>query len=280
MKTILKIIFITSVLSFGNNRVFAQIKFKLDYQAEKKTYIFSVIPDQTYVFPKNIVGSIQVTFKVLRGSDFMLGGITTLLPETNWMRNNAFEEDDISNQYNYYTFGVEPLGRKLLLAKDQEIALFSFKNVSNADVKVELISKDDEVLKKAEKKLHIDIANNLAITSSTSVINACSGNIEPKQLNNSEFPAALFIEQVFPNPSTDQVKVSWANNLITPHESLNLLVIDPMTSLTVITKPISVQKGKQQTDIDIRSLITGNYILKIETNNRIVSKSHRLSVVK
>ncbi len=104
------------------------ISYELELDAEGN-YIVSLIPDTTWSFPRNIVGTAQVTIKVPTGG-FLAGDITELIPGVVFSktgRDNSPAEDTSSD---YLSFGLRSQGTsRITFEKGVKVGLFSFKNI-------------------------------------------------------------------------------------------------------------------------------------------------------
>jgi hypothetical protein len=125
---------------------FSQIRMKLTKELDNKTYKVSMISEKDYDFPKEILGSIQLTLKVKSTESVQLNSINSQIEGVEWMRNNILEGLTITKGYNYYSFGTHPIGDKVKLSKNGEQVLFTFQYVGNSTSTIELIDNNDNVL--------------------------------------------------------------------------------------------------------------------------------------
>jgi hypothetical protein len=66
------------IFCFGGISTHAQVKFKLTRQEDRKTYIVSMISEETYEGNQNITGTAQVTLRIEGTADFLIREITSL----------------------------------------------------------------------------------------------------------------------------------------------------------------------------------------------------------
>ncbi len=91
-------------------------------------YIVSLIPDTTWVFPFNIVGTAQVTIKVPTGG-FIVGDITNLIDGVSFAKGSRDNSPTEDPNFDYLSFGLSSQGTtRIPFQKGQKVNLFSFKN--------------------------------------------------------------------------------------------------------------------------------------------------------
>lgn len=258
----------------------SQIKAKLTKLKESKSYMVSIIPERDYLFPNEIVGSIQLTLKVPQSNTFILGTLVSQIEETEWLRNNVLEGyKDFKN--NYYTIGTEPLGSKVKLHKGEEVKLFSFYYSGDENLKLEMMDNTDEALPIVENKLSLDMYNNISIHKRNNIKNDYSGNITAEKSLAESDKSEVWIEGVYPNPASDKIKVIWYN-YYSESEKLKINVTDILGKEIKVSDQSFVGKyGKNENELNISSLIEGSYYISIKNEaNKVFTNNTKLIISK
>lgn len=255
----------------------AQVKMQLTQQSDKKTYLVSLLPERTYDFPNEMVGSVQLTLKVPKGNDFILSNITTQIEDVEWMRNNTLENEPLTKNYNYYSLGVLPLGSKVRLEKNKPLPLFTFQNSGSKTVKIELMDNNDEILPIVEKRFSLDMENNVSIHKRNMVINGYAGNVNlnTEVISNEN---GIIIDQVFPNPSKDIIKIKWTNALLDIND-VKIMIVDN-NGIALKTQNAEASIGENNNEINVGDLNEGTYLLQIRNTQKNITKSHKVFVIK
>ena len=280
MKTILKYSSIIFLWIAFSSEIQAQIRFKLSKQGGDKTYVVSLIPDKTYSYPNNIIGTAQITIKVHSKDDFVLSTLKSFNVEEHWMRSSLVRNPILASEYDYYSFGLQTIGsRNYSLIAGKETELFSFENFGNDDVEISLIDTED-IMATSVRKTHINLGNQISVLGiDGGSINAYIGNYS----GSTDSPITekqLLISHIYPNPATDKMAVEWINKMPANNEDTELVILDSTTGIVVKSEKISSNVyGKNRVDLMVNTITTGNYLLKIQ-NRLFSSGSIHFSVIK
>lgn len=278
MKTIYQYSTIMLLLMILSSEMRAQIRFKLTKQADNKTYVASVIPDNTYSYPNNIIGTAQMTFKIHSKADFVISNLKSFNDEEKWVQNSIVKNPLLASEYDYYSYGLETMGsRNYSLVAGKETALFSFENLGNDDDGIILIDNTD-IMAKSVQKTHINLGNQISILGiDGGLSNAYTGNYS----GTGDSPISgkpLLIRNIFPNPATDKIAVEWINNMQANSEETEFVILDSSTGIVVKSEKISSNfHGKNKMELMINTINSGNYLLKIQ-NNLLSSESVHFSI--
>jgi len=104
------------------------IFYELELDADGN-YIVSLIPDTTWNFPLNIVGTAQVTVKVPTGG-FLVGDITEIIPGLVFGKTGRDNSPIEDPNFDYLSFGLRSQGTsRITFQKGEKVGLFSFQNI-------------------------------------------------------------------------------------------------------------------------------------------------------
>lgn len=280
MKTILKY---SSIIFFGvilSSEIQAQIRFKLVKQADNKTYVFSLIPDKTYLYPNNIIGTAQITFKVHSKDDFVMSNLKTFNDEERWMKNSIVKNPILASEYDYYSFGLETMGsRNYSLVAGKETQAFSFENLGSNQVEISLIDNAD-IMVTSVRKTHINLGNQINVLGiEGGLVNGYLGNYTGAD-DSPTVEKSLWISQVYPNPSTDKMMVEWVNHCQAKDDDTEFIILDSTTGRVVKTEKVLANAyGKNSMELIINTINSGSYLLKIQ-NKSLSSASIHFSVIR
>lgn len=265
---------------FMHHQGLSQVRMKLTKQLDNKTYQVSMVSEKDYEFPKEILGSVQLTLKVKSTEPVQLNGLNSQIDGVEWMRNNVLEGSALTKGYNYYSFGTHPIGDKVKLSKNGEQALFTFQYEGNSASTIEIIDNNDQVLPAVESKLNLDMYNNIAIHKRNAIQNDYVGNLSMTDLiaTGEKELSQITIDNAYPNPAQDKVTIKWSNYSVieTP---LRMRIVD-LSGKEVKSEKVSSIQGSNSTEINVNDLIEGSYLLQLSNEEKAVSKSHKIVVVK
>ena len=260
----------------------AQVRFKLTRQADFQTYIVSMVSEKTYQGSQNITGTAQVTLKVGATNNFSIRELTSLQSEISWVNNATISKNALAPEYNYISIGMQTMGHKVFnYKKGEEILLFTFKNVGDIKAEVSLLNNEQDIMAQSVQKTKYNIKNYISIIG-FGYGNAYSGNIEPVQiLPEDAMKTYLHIQNLYPNPATDKVIISWENRLADTDDikKLEILIFD-MTGLEKIRKSVSSSYGKQSQEIILPEFKAGTYFVKLQRDEKYSTQAYKFIVFK
>jgi Secretion system C-terminal sorting domain len=258
----------------------AQVKFKVTRSSENmKTYVVSMIPQESLQSSKSITGTMQVTVKVKSENGFVLNKITSLNPEISWDNGSILKSPDGARDYDYISFSLQNMGTKALTFKDGvEVPLFTFQNDGQqADAAVELIDNENDALVKNSHN-DFNVQNHVSILGFGHK-NAYTGNAFDAT-GIEQIAQKLRIQKVFPNPAVDKTSIVWENLLDEKAGDLFLTVLDSRNSRELIRKKVSMGTGQFTLDLDLSDLNEGSYLVHIEKDGLRIGTAQKLMVVK
>ena len=263
-----KLIIAVALLGFISKGT-AQVKFQLSLMADKKTYIVSMIPTETWVYPKNMTSTAQVTLRVPSSARFTAGSITSLQAGVRWLDNAYVERPAADPNYNYVSFALLTLGTgNIPYRAGVETPLFSFRNIQNECVgKIELV--DNSSHKIAEiTAAGFNVKNHIATLASkgksafSGTINTiadCSATTNILESNNIVNTLAAY-----PIPAAHILTIEWSNNMKEVAQSLSLVVVDVLGKEVFTEKldPLSKNGQLQKFDLNVSAWSEGLYMFR------------------
>jgi hypothetical protein len=210
-----------------------QVSFQLSLMPDRKTYLVSMTPTQTWVFPKNITGTAQITVRIPANVRFTAGSITSLQQGVKWLDNARIERPAADRSHDYVSFSLTSMATKAIpYQANVETPLFTFTNIQNDCVgKVELVDNADPVTQNViaegfNVKNHISVLAMhgeayAATATQGSRVADCSTTTNAQDLNN-----GLYVQTVYPTPATDLVTIEWANDQASKAQNTTLIVTD------------------------------------------------------
>lgn len=269
------------VLCLCNVSTYAQVKFKLTRQEDRQTYIVSMVSEETYEGNQNITGTAQVTLKVEGTTNFLIREIMPLQPETNWVNNANITKPALAPEYTYLSFGMQTMAHnQFKYKKDQEILLFSFKNIGDVKAKVSLINNDQDIMALSANTTKYNLKNYISILGHGPG-NAYISNIEPVPMSpENAVKTYLQIQNLYPNPAFDKVVITWNNQLEDAEaiKSLDILIFDT-SGLEKIRKSVTTSYGKQSQEIELSTLKSGAYFFKLQRDDKYGTTTQKLMVI-
>jgi hypothetical protein len=275
-----KILFILIVLCISFLSTHAQVNFKLTRQVDRQTYIVSMVSEQTYEGNQNITGTAQVTLKIGQASDFLIREVTSLQPQTNWVHNATITKHPLSPDYIYVSFGMQTMAHNQFKYKNgEEIFLFSFRNDGDTKANVSLLNNEQDIMAQSSQKTKYNIKNYVSILGHGPG-NAYLKNVEAVVMSPEDaMRTYMKIQNLYPNPASDKVIISWDNQLEDAErvQTLDLLIFN-IAGLQVMRKPVSTNYGKQSQEIEFNSLKPGAYFFKLQRDEKYSTNTQKLMV--
>ena len=277
MSKILLICFATCVCSISME---AQVKFKVTRQADFQTYTVSMVSEKTYEGTQNITGTAQVTLKVGATNNFNIQELTSLQSGTSWVNNATISNNALAPEFTYVSFGMQTMAHNVFkYKKGEEILLFTFKNVGDIRAEVSLLNNERDIMAQSTQKTKYNIKNYISIIG-FGYGNAYLENIESTQmLPEDAMKTYIEIQNLYPNPTTDKLIISWENRLDDTEDikKLEILIFD-ITGVEKMRKPVSSSYGKQSQEIMLPELKSGIYYIKLQRDEKYSTQVHKFVV--
>ncbi|MEM1122736.1 MAG: T9SS type A sorting domain-containing protein [Bacteroidota bacterium] len=145
------------VLLFLQIGLFAQINFSVEPQADGKTYVVKLKPQQSYDPRMSITNTAQVSFVVPTGG-FEVGEILNF--KGTWENSNNVVAPANNPKKDYIVFNLVGHISDLTYEEGQEVALFSFENTGKKMEGLRFVGKNDVKIIKANQ---INIGNQISV---------------------------------------------------------------------------------------------------------------------
>lgn len=242
------------------NSINGQIWFKLDILEDGETYQVSLISDVTWTLPNNITSTGQITLKAptleLELTDFQ-----SLNSNLIWEYNSRYNSPSESNDFDYFSFGLESSNRNFEYEAGEEIPLISFKNANGCADFVSLLDNDLDPYIYSKSK-EVNIGNQLTVVGARG--NAFLGVKGEKMVRCKKqvIQKEKFVREhhLYPNPAHDNLTLEfdWKNN-----KANNIVYIRDNSGKTVIAEKAIVEKGFNNFSFDISNLSGGIYNVEI-----------------
>lgn len=246
----------------------AQVKFQIALMPDKKTYLVSMKPDQTWVYPNNITSTAQVTLRIPANAKFTAGNITSLQTGTRWLDNAYVERPAADSNSTYVSFALVSLGVPLPYVSGVETPLFSFKNLQNGCVgRVELIDNNSSTIAQITAQ-GFNIKNHIATFGSkgrsaflgiNEAVTDCSTATSAKEMDKT-----LQILSVYPIPAADRVTIEWQNVLNATAQNTVFVVTDVLGKTVYSQKigPLSIKGIANKIEVDVADWAEGVYLFR------------------
>ncbi len=248
----------------------AQVKYKLTRMADNLTYMVSIVPDATWLFPQNVTTTAQVGLRVPKSAHFIAGRITSLVADTKWVDNSYLETPTGDANNNYVLFSLQTIGTKAFTFDNgRELPLFSFQNIGTTCFgSIELVDNSAEVTKNVvaggfNVGQHITTLG-AAGEAFTGLVEGgkvqCQGTTSTQDLDK----APLSITNVYPTPASTEVNLEW-QLADTKMSNLDLIITNAIGE-TIYTQPLTPSKGFEKRTIDVRTYAEGMYFLRLKSD--------------
>ena len=255
----------------------AQIKFKIDYDAESERYAVSIVPEQTLEFPNNLTGSGQVSLKVPTGL-FDLADFQNADPKFIWEMNSRTDSPTEALDYDYLSFGLNSTTTKdVTYIAGTPRVLFTFKNAQGCTGPVKLVENETEEFM-APNSQHVNIGNQLTVmgiglSAYGGVVDGgvadCAPELEEETPFNpgSQLPTATTHNvltvgdfTLFPNPTVDYINVSF--DWTADRTDGELVVLDE-AGKSLLVLPQALAQGENTLKVRVDHLAAGAYLLSL-----------------
>lgn len=252
-------VFIIAFMIFVNS-LNGQIWYQLEMLEDGETYQVSLISDVTWSLPNNITSTGQITIKAptleLEIIDFQ-----SLNPNLIWEYNSRYNAPSESNDFDYFSFGLESSNRNFEYEEGEIIPLISFKNANGCADFVSLLDNDTDPYIYSRSK-EVNIGNQLTVVGARG--NAYLGVKGEKMIRCKKqvIQKEKFVKDhnLYPNPAHDNLTLefNWKNN-----KANNIVYIRDNSGKTVIAEKTIVEKGFNNFSFDISNLSGGIYNVEI-----------------
>lgn len=277
MKHILAVLFLC-LLSWQAQ---AQVKFDLAYNTDTKVYTVRLLPEVSWVAPKNMVASAQVVLRV--GSDqAFTPAITSLVDGLIWADNAYIENPDGAAGYTFVCISiVNPPTSKIALVSGEPIPLFSFVNAAGSCAgEVTLLDNGDPMVK-AVRAGGFNVTQHLAVLGAggNAFRGVENGTVDCSPATGVPGTAAEAVDEVSvsPVPADQSVRLSW--NLVSGSFSqLDIVVCDAL-GREVFREPAGVDKGRHTRQIAVEHWPEGLYRIRFASRPGYQSRSWNMMVV-
>jgi len=262
------------VFTLISGHLFGQIKYQLKLDENLKTYHVYVLSEKDYQSPNNLISTAQITFKVKSGSDFKFQNLRSASETDAWDLNGVLKSPSLWPNYTYYSVGLQTMGTSHYSLKAGELVeLFSFDNLGIENPQIELLS-DNDVMVQNQKTTKINLGNQINLLGENSGLkNAYTGNTGESGVS------VLSLQEIYPNPAVDKLRVKWDNRLAEEPSELSLHLVDATTGLTVHEELVDPSYGKHETSVELGSVKIGGYLIKLQSKN-FSSKAMHVVVTK
>jgi len=266
MKKLSKLTLLLVVAIVQSHLAFAQVKFKIAYEREQQHWVVSLLPEATYVAPKNITGTGQITIKV-PSNQFEPVNIVNYQPTMIWEANSRSDSPEEAPEFDYISFGLVNQGAAAPdYTEGIEIPLFSFQNEKGCTGAVYLVDHETDPFMPPNSK-KANVGNTLAILGAAG--DAYAGNFDggfadcSDVLNATEEVDKILVSQfnLYPNPCKNHLtlEVNWENN----GEDVLMEIINT-SGIIVYSQRLSLQKGMNVEAVELPAIPSGIYWLNLK----------------
>lgn len=257
----------------------AQVKFKVTRQDDLKTYVVSMIPEQSLKGTKGITGTAQVTLRVKNEKSFILNNLKSASEDAEWSNGATLKSPDGARDYDYLSFNLKNMGtRAYNFTEGKEIELFSFQNAGEQlDATVELIDNEKDILVTNPRTVY-NVRNQISVLG-YGHRNAYSGNAATL-VNPEDISKKLRIQKIFPNPAVEKTTVVYENLLDETAGDLYVSVLDSRSTREVVRKKVSMGAGQFSIELSLQDLTEGSYLVHIEKDGVRIGTAQKLMIVK
>jgi hypothetical protein len=265
----------------------AQVSFQLSLMPDRTTYLVSMTPTQTWVYPKNITGTAQVTVRIPANVRFTAGNITSLQQGVKWLDNARVERPAADRTHDYVSFSLTSMATKAIpYQANVETPLFTFTNIQNDCVgKVELVDNAAATTQNVTAE-GFNVKNHLSVmamqgeafeaATQGSRVADCSATTNAQDLNN-----GLYVQTVYPTPATDLLTIEWTDTHISKAQNTVLIITNALGQEMINQKidPLSMKGATNKIDLDVRPWASGVYLFHF-VNDKGLSPTQKIVVSK
>lgn len=278
MKNFYKIFSLLSLLVSICSVSFGQIQFKIELMNDKDLYQVSLLSEEDLAYPKNIIGTAQVSIKApILG--FEIGEINSLAKGVEWELNSKIVAPNEAKDFQYLSFTLKTAGAPIPLIEQTLTPLFTFINKEGecpGDVSL-VDNQTDSFLPPNSRNANIGNQITPFAYANARNKNAYAGNMAGGiagcgQLTSLETinQALLLDMKLSPNPALHQLNL----NIETKNIKEELVIQywergGKLLKQETISFPFSKNIKKQ---MDLRHFVAGSYtIVLTQGNQRVVN---------
>jgi len=218
----------------------------------------------------NITSTAQITLKVPTNS-FEVAELKSIDPSINWEYNSKTVAPNEAPQFDYLSIGLASMGTKQLHYKVGEVVpLFTFKNADACQGSIALMDSNDPF--KTPNSKRANVGNSITVFGAKGEAYqrdfvgktiACDLSV-PLKIEK-PLPVLPATPKLYPNPAVDQISVElqWEST-VTQGE---LVVLD-FNGREVLTQTISLTKGNNILDMNIKNLPSGLFTVELRQQNQ------------
>lgn len=239
----------------------AQVRYNLSLLPDQRTYLVSMVPDQSWDAPLNAVGSAQVVVKLNADKNFLAGQIKSLVQGISWVDNAYIERPASAPESNFICFALNERGTKNInFQEGVETPLFTFVNLEPDCIgALELVDNNDPQIQAVIYKDQINITQSITVLGArgdayTGILN---GRTDCTLLSTSTDAKEIVKNlRMYPVPASDVLQVAWEN---LPGSSADKLLINDMLGRQMLLENLSATGGEQQLRLNVADFPTGLY---------------------
>lgn len=248
----------------------AQVQFKLEKLADGETFQVSMLPMQSWDSPMNITSTAQVTLKVPTNS-FEIMDLVSVQSNVNWEYNSKTTAPDEAPEFDYLSIGLTSMGTKQFHYQEgQSIPLFTFKNAEPCQGSITLMDRDDPFSAPNSKKANV--GNSITVFGAKGeayqqnlAAQAIPCGISKLTSSNEAILPAFSAPKLYPNPAIDQVAIEFQWELSASNGTLAIL---DFNGRTVLKQAISLRKGANEIEMDIKNLPSGLFTVELRSQEK------------
>ena len=240
--------------------VTAQVRLNLSLLPDQQTYLVSMLPEQSWDAPMNIVGTAQIVLQMDAGKPFLAGHIKSLIPGISWSDNAYIESPSAAPAYNFVCFSLnEPGTKNITFQSGVETPLFTFVNLEPGCVgPVTLLENNNPIVQQVVNKDRLNITQNMTVLGAMG--NAISGiansSVDCTVVYAKSEDAIVRELRVYPVPATDVLQIYWK---LESGQNLDKLLVSDMLGRQLVLETIKPVVGEQQFDLNVSGFPTGLY---------------------
>jgi hypothetical protein len=258
------LIFITLLLMLLLTRVNAQVSFQIDLLDDEQTYKVSLVSDETYEYPMNMVGGAQITIKIPANTDFEVSNLISL-NNVEWVSNSRINSPSENAEYDYISFALSSRGTTgIPIVKDKKVALFTFSNISGCPGDIEILDNDEDPLMMPNTR-QANLGNYISV-------GGVGGDAYLRKEENAKVECRTVAEDlavnvqygiisINPNPAVDWLNISYV--VAGEADKIGELVFINFSGQIIDREYLESEEGNQMLEKNISSYPTGAYFIEL-----------------